>query len=56
MIYICYIIYRDYLVTYVLTVGDSKLTVGDNDDTLSGVAEVRHVQEAQNSRVDGPVV
>jgi hypothetical protein len=47
MIYICYIKYRNYLVTYVLAVGDGELTVGDNDDASSGVAEVRHVQEAQ---------
>ncbi len=46
MIYICYIIYRDYLVTYMLTVGDSKLAVGDDDDVSLGVAKVRHVQEA----------
>ncbi len=55
MIYICYIIYRDYLVTYMLAVGDSELTVGDDDDALLGVAKVRHVQEARNSHVDGPV-
>ena len=55
MIYICYIIYRDYLVTYMLAVGDSKLAVGDDDNTSSGVAEVRHVQEARNSCVDEPV-
>ncbi|SRR6266851_5162635 len=47
MIYICYIIYRDYLVTCVLAVEDGKLTVGDDDDTSLGVAEVRHVQEAR---------
>ena len=46
MIYICYIIYRNYLVTYVLAVGDSELAVGDDDDASSGVAEARHMQEA----------
>ena len=35
-----------------LTVGDDELAVGDDNDTLSEVAEVRHVQEARNSCVD----
>jgi hypothetical protein len=39
MIYICYIIYRDYVVTCVLAVGDDELAVGDDDDTPSEVAE-----------------
>jgi len=39
MIYICYIIYWDNVATCVLAVGDDELTVGDNDDTLSEVAE-----------------
>ena len=47
MIYTCYIKYRNYLVTYMLTVRDSELAVGDNDNALSGVAEVRHMQEAR---------
>ena len=45
MIYICYIIYRDYVITCVLAVGDDELAVGDNDDASSGVAAGRHVQE-----------
>jgi hypothetical protein len=55
MIYICYIIHRDYLVTYVLTVGDGELAVGDNDDTSLGVAKVRHMQEAQKLMWTGQV-
>jgi hypothetical protein len=47
MIYICYIKYRNYLVTYVLAVRDGELTVGDDDDMSSGVAEVQHMQEAR---------
>jgi hypothetical protein len=39
MIYICHIIYWDYVVIYVLTVGDDELAVGDDDDALSEVAE-----------------
>ena len=39
MIYICYIIYRDYLVTYVLTVGDNELAVGDDNNASSEVAK-----------------
>ena len=39
MIYICYIIYRDYVVTCVLAVGDDELAVGDDDDASSEVAE-----------------
>ena len=34
MIYICYITYADNMVTFVLTVGDDELAVGDNDDVL----------------------
>ena len=41
MIYKCYIIYRDYVITCVLTVGDDELTVGDDDDTSSEVARGR---------------
>jgi hypothetical protein len=51
MIYICYIIYRDYVITCVLTIGDDELAVGDDDDASSGVAAGRHVQEvSENSR------
>jgi hypothetical protein len=51
MIYICYIIYRDYVITCVLAVGDDELAVGDDDDASSGVAAGRHVQEvSENSR------
>jgi hypothetical protein len=39
MIYICYIIYWDYMVTYMLTVGDNELAVGDDDNALSEVAK-----------------
>jgi hypothetical protein len=39
MIYICCIIYWDYVVTYMLTMGDDELAVGDNDDALLEVAE-----------------
>jgi hypothetical protein len=45
MIYICYIIYKHYVITYVLAVGDDELAMRDNDDASSGVAEGRHVQE-----------
>jgi hypothetical protein len=38
MIYICYIIYRDYVITCMLAVGDDKLAVGDDDDVSSEVA------------------
>jgi hypothetical protein len=38
MVYICYIIYRDYIIACVLTVGDNELTVGDDDNVLSEVA------------------
>ena len=41
MVYICYIIYGDYVITCVLTVGDNELTVRDNDDTSSEVARGR---------------
>ena len=49
MIYICYIIYKHYVITCVLTVGDDELAVRDNDDASSGVAEGRHVQEVSES-------
>jgi len=41
MVYICYIIYMDYVVICVLAVGDDELAVRDNDDTLSEVARGR---------------
>jgi hypothetical protein len=51
MVYICYIIYRDYVMMCVLAVGDDELAVGDDDDASSGVAVGRHVQEvSENSR------
>ena len=50
MIYICYIIYWDNVATCVLAVGDNKLTVGDDNDTSSEVAEGRaHVGVPDNS-------
>jgi hypothetical protein len=53
MIYICYIIYRDYVITCVLAVGDDELAVGDDDDALSGVAAGRHVQEVSENSCGG---
>jgi hypothetical protein len=51
MIYICCIIYWDYVVTYMLTVGDNELAVGDDDHTLLEVAEGEaHVGVLGNSR------
>ena len=39
------------MVTYMLTVGDNELAVGDDDDTLSEVAEGEaHVGVLGNSR------
>jgi hypothetical protein len=31
MVYICYIIYRDYVIMCVLAVGDDELAVGDDE-------------------------
>ncbi len=45
MIYICYIIYKHYVITSVLAVVDNKLTMRDNDDALSEVSKGGHVQE-----------
>jgi hypothetical protein len=39
MIYICYIIYRDYMAICMLTVGDDELAVRDDNNTSSEVAE-----------------
>jgi hypothetical protein len=51
MVYISYIIYRDYVIICVLAVGDDELAVGDDDDASSGVAVGRHVHEvSENSR------
>ena len=51
MIYICYIIYRDYVITCVLAVGDDELAVGDDDNASSEVAGGRaHVGVPDNSR------
>jgi hypothetical protein len=45
MVYICYIIYMDYVITCVLTVGDDELAVRDDDGTLLEVAGGRaHVR------------
>ena len=41
MIYICYIIYQYSVATCVLAVGDDELTMRDDDDMLSEVAEDR---------------
>ncbi len=41
MVYICYIIYMDYVVICVLAVGDDELTVRDDDDTSEEVARGR---------------
>jgi hypothetical protein len=38
MVYICYIIYRNYVVICVLAVGDDEFAVGDDDDASSEVA------------------
>ena len=43
MIYICYIIYKHYVMTNVLTVGDDELTVRDDDDASSEAARGGHV-------------
>jgi hypothetical protein len=53
MIYICYIIYRDYVITCMLTVGDNELAVGDNDNVSSGVAAGRHMQEVSENSCGG---
>ena len=53
MIYICCIIYWDYVVTYVLTVRDDELAVGDSDDRLLEVANGGHMWECQGTHVDG---
>ncbi len=37
--------YRDYVIMCVLTVGDDKLTIGDDDDTSLEAAEDGHMQE-----------
>jgi len=41
MIYICYIIYCDNVATCMLIVRDDELSVKDNDDASSEVAEGR---------------
>jgi hypothetical protein len=41
MIYICYITYGDYFAKCVLTVGNDKLTMRDNNNMLSEVAKTR---------------
>ncbi len=38
MVYICYIIYMDYMVICVLAVGDDELAVRDDNDMSSEVA------------------
>jgi len=37
----------------VLAVGDNELAVGDNDDTSSGVAMGRHMQEVSENSCGG---
>ncbi len=49
MVYICYIIYRDYVIICVLAVRDDELAVGDNNNAFSGVAIGRHVQEVSEN-------
>jgi hypothetical protein len=57
MVYICYIIYRDYVVTSVLAVGDNELAVGDDDDASSEVAGGRGTcRSAQSTHVDRQAV
>ena len=53
MVYICYIIYRDYVIICMLTVGDDELTVGDDDNALLGVAIGRHMQEVLENSCGG---
>jgi hypothetical protein len=51
MVYICYIIYSDYVMMCVLAVGDDELAVGDDDDASSEAAGEGHVRECPgNSR------
>jgi hypothetical protein len=45
MIYICYIIYKHYVMTSMLAVGDNELAVRDDDDASSEAAGGGHVQE-----------
>jgi hypothetical protein len=45
MVYICYIIYLDYVILCMLAVGDNELAVGDNDNASSEAAGDRHVRE-----------
>ena len=44
MVYICYIIYSDYMMMCVLAVGDDELAVGDDDDTSWRLPGEGHVQ------------
>ena len=41
------------MIICVLTIGDDKLTVGDNDDALLGVAVKRHVQKVLENSYGG---
>jgi hypothetical protein len=50
MIYICYIIYGDYIAKCVLAVGNDELAVRDDDDASSEVAETRARVEEQSSK------
>ncbi len=50
---ICYIIYRDYMITCMLTVEDNELAVGDNDNASSGVAMGRHMYEVSENSYRG---
>jgi len=49
MIYICYIIYRDYFEKCVLAVGNDELAVRDDDNASSEVAEGGHVWESRGN-------
>ena len=56
MIYICCIIYLDYVIACVLTVGDDELAVGDDDDVLLEVAKGGpHAGAPQGTHVDRQV-
>jgi hypothetical protein len=45
MVYICYIIYLNYVIMCVLTVGDDELAMGDDNNTSSEAARDGHMRE-----------
>jgi hypothetical protein len=54
MIYICYIIYWDNVVTCMLTVGDDELTMGDDNNTSLEVAKGgAHAERLRGGHMDG---